>query len=547
MNAAILRRGVAEGWRGLLVAAVAVGAMLALALAMYRDLDLSIYEALPGSVRAVMGIPAQASPALMAYNEMLAVLGALTFTGVSIALGARTVTADETSGRLSLILAAPISRTALGIGRAAAFVVTVVAAGVVLWGCAEIAPALLGVEVGDAHVSALMVHFVANALFHGALAFAIASGLGRRSAGAAGAATVMVGGWLATGLLPLWREGAADWVPWNWFNGSKPLVNGIDVGQVVALTAGALVLLSIGVVGFARREIRPQGAQAGVTARLRCLPVVARLLRPSGRGHSLLGLRLASQQVLLSYLAALLALVMGLGMPPLYGSLVGALGDFAHSVPRSMTDLFGGGDLATPAGFLHLETFGLVAPLCVVLVVTAGASSGISGEERAGRLGLLLAQPIGRPRVYVTVAAAVGLASAILAASLVVGTWAGIALAGVAVEWSHLAWSCILLMMLGWFFGACALALSAGTGRPGIAVWGTTGLAVVSYFGYTLLLAAGHENLGLGSPFAAYLHGPVLAEGVRWWQPVWLGVATLICLAAGLAFWVRRDLRSATA
>lgn len=544
MSAAVIGRGLAENWRGPAVTAGAVGAMLALALAIYRDIDLGIYEALPGTVRALMGIPADADPALMAYNEMLAVIGALAFTGVAIAVGSRCVAEDEAAGRASLVLAAPVSRTALATGKALSLVTVVVVAGGVLWGFAELAPRMLGIGVGQAHLSALMVHLVANALFHGALAFGIATGLGRRSMGSGVAATVMVGGWLATGLLPLWREGAADWVPWTWFNGSKPLVNGLDGGHVGLLLGGAVVFLAVGILGFAHRELRSAASRPGMIERLRAVPALRKLRSPTGRGTSLLAIRLGAQQVLVTYLALLLGLVMGLAMPPMYNALVGSLGDFATSFPQSMADMFGGGDLSTPAGFLHLETFGMVAPLCVVLVATAAASSGIAGEERAGRLSVLLAQPISRVRVFFTVACTVGIYSAVVAGSLFVGTSAGIAISSLDVEVANLAWACLLLMLLGWFFGAFALALSAVTGRPGLTVWTTTAVAVVSYFGYTLLLAGGHGGLGIWSPFAAFLHGPVLADGIRWWQPVWLWVGTLVCLTAGLAVWVRRDLRA---
>jgi hypothetical protein len=74
-------------------------------------------------------------------------------------------------------------------------------------------------------------------------------------------------------------------------------------------------------------------------------------------------------------------------------------------------------------------------------------------------------------------------------------------------------------------------------------VWATTGLAVAGYFGYTLLLAAGEEASGWWSPFRAYLYGPPLMRGAEWWQPVWLAVGAVVCLAAGLPLFLRRDLR----
>lgn len=543
MNATVFRRGLAEQWRGLLITAASVGSMLVFGLAVYRSIDLSFYDSLPEAVRAIMGIPAHADASLMAYNEMLAAIGALAFTGVAVAIGANAVAGDEEQGRLSLALSAPVSRVAFAVSKAVAMVISILLGAALLWGVAALAPLPLGVDTGDARVAALMLHLCANGLFHGALAFALATGTGRKGLGAGVGAGVMVAGWLGSSLLPMWREGAGDWVPWSWFNGTKPLVNGVDPGNLSLLLGGTALLLVVGVFGFTRRELRTVAASS-LLDRLRELPRVGQLLQPTGRGRSLLAIRLAAHQVLVAYVAFLLAGLMGLAMPPLYNALKDSIGPLAATFPQSMADLFGGGDMSTAAGFLHLETFGMVAPLCVILVVTAAASASLAGEEKAGRMSVLLAQPIGRTRVYGVAALAVAVFSCAISGLLFLGMWAGLALAHVEVSLTNLAWACGLLALLGLLFGYFALLLSAATGRTTVAVWGSTAVAVGSFFGFTLLLASGNQGLGFWSPFAAYLTGPPLAVGVEWWQPVWLAVGALVCLGLGLLFWLRRDIRS---
>ena len=101
----------------------------------------------------------------------------------------------------------------------------------------------------------------------------------------------------------------------------------------------------------------------------------------------------------------------------------------------------------------------------------------------------------------------------------------------------------VVLVLLGWFFGALALALSGATGRSGATVWISTGVAVVTYFGATLTAAAGRAEWAWWSPWRAYLHGPPLMEGAEWWQPVWLTVGAVVALAVGLPLFLRRDLR----
>ena len=353
----------------------------------------------------------------------------------------------------------------------------------------------------------------------------------------------MVLGWLGAGLLPMWREGAADWVPWTWFNGTKPLVNGIDGGHLALLLGGAALLVALGVLAFDRRELRLHQTSASLLARLRALPGADRLLAATGRGSSLFGLRVAAQRTLLVLVTVIMAGVMGVAMGPLYASMREQLTTFAVSFPESMVAMFGGGDMTTPAGFLHIEVMGMMAPIAVILVATAAASAGIAGEEKAGRLSALLARPMTRARVYWTTAATVALYVAIVAWALFLGLWAGVRLGGLDVPVGHLAWACGLLTLLGWLFGALALLISAASGRPNAVVWGTTGYAVVAYFGYTLLAAGGNERFGWWSPFRPYLYGPPLQEGVEWWQPVSLAIATLVLVAIGPLFFAGRDLR----
>lgn len=543
MNAAVLRRGLADGWRGLAIAAAAVSAMLVLGLVVYQDIDLSIYDALPQAVRAVMGIPDSADASVLAYNEMLAAIGAMALVGVAVAIGAHAIAGEEANRTLHVTLGAPVSRASYALSRAAALVVLVVGASLVLWGAAELAPVLLGIDIGDSRLAALMAHLGANAIFHGSLAFAVGAATGRKGLAAAVGAGVMVLGWLGAGLLPLWREGSADWIAWTWFNGSTPLVNGIDAGHLALLLGGAMLLLALGVARFSRRELRLHQGGVPLRERLRGLPAAGRILRATGRGGTLFGLRFAAHRTLLIAVAGLMGVLMGFLMGPLYTSMAADLTQFTASFPESMVAMFGGGDMSTPAGFLHIETMGMMAPIAVILVATAAASGGVAGEERSGRLSGLLARPVSRARVYWTTALTMGSYVAVVSAALFLGLWAGIAVGGLDVGVADVAAACVLLTCLGWFFGAFALALSAASGHPGVAVWGTVGVAVVAYFGYTLLMAAGREELGWWSPLRAYLYGPPLEVGLQWWQPVWLLVGTALLLGAGLPLFVRRDLR----
>lgn len=543
MNLWILRRGLVDGWRGLTIASASIAAMLLLALWMYQDIDLSIYQAMPEAVLKLMGVPADADPSIMAYSNMLSAFGALIFCGVAIAVGAHAVAGEEAARTLHLSLGAPVSRVGYAAAKGVAFVLLVCAASALLWGAAAAAPGLVGVGTGDAHLFALMLHLAATALFHGALAFGVGAATGRKAVGAGVAALVMIVGWLAAGLLPMWREGAADWVPWTWFEGTQPLVNGTDGGHLALLLGGALLFLVAGIAAFARRELTLHQSGPAVMERIRALPMMGRMLGATGSGSTLFGLRFAANRTLLVVVTVLIAGVMGFAMPPMYAYLEDKLGTFVEGFPPSMLAMFGGGDLTSAAGFLHLETMGLTAPVAVLIVAIAYAVAGVAGEERQRRLPVLLAHPVSRGRVYWTTAAVMALAVLIVAGLLLAGFAAGIAVSGLEVDLGHVALGVGMLVLLGWFFGALALAVSAGTGSGGAGVWAATGVAVVSYFGATLLTASGHSDWAWWSPFHAYLYGPPFQAGVEWWQPTWLVAGTVLLVLAGFPLFAQRDVR----
>lgn len=84
--------------------------------------------------------------------------------------------------------------------------------------------------------------------------------------------------------------------------------------------------------------------------------------------------------------------------------------------------------LSTPAGLvsvLYVDPVVLIA--CAIWAVTRG-SDAVAGEIDRGTMEVLLAQPVRRSSVIVTHAVTSALGAAILAASLLLGNWVGIAL-----------------------------------------------------------------------------------------------------------------------
>ena len=66
-----------------------------------------------------------------------------------------------------------------------------------------------------------------------------------------------VGSWLGVSLLPLVDvTGPVQLLPWHYYNGSEPILNGVDVGHVLVLLGLAAVGLALGVWGLEHRDLK---------------------------------------------------------------------------------------------------------------------------------------------------------------------------------------------------------------------------------------------------------------------------------------------------
>jgi ABC-2 type transport system permease protein len=273
---------------------------------------------------------------------------------------------------------------------------------------------------GDAIAPEAAIAFAARigltALMAGAVAFALAPFLGNRSAtGLAGA--VMLGSYVIHGYaaaVPAF--GSVARLTWfSWAQNHVPLAGRYDWPSQLALAAGVIVLLAIGVEGFVRRDI---AAASG-------LPV-------PGLPRVLLGLRGTLRRSFGEQLPASLAWGFGLGV---YGFVIAAADrSFAEEIRQApdivqvLDQIFPADDVATPGGFLQMAfvQFGFVlVGLAAAVLVAAWAS-----DETSGRLEMLLSTPLSRARSAVSGALAACLAIALTMALLAAGIAAGAAVAG---------------------------------------------------------------------------------------------------------------------
>jgi ABC-2 type transport system permease protein len=172
-------------------------------------------------------------------------------------------------------------------------------------------------------------------------------------------------------------------------------------------------------------------------------------------------------------------------MPIVYEAFKSQIAAFLDSggIPKELMS-FGGGDLFSLPGAIAV---GFIHPIAVALVLVFGlgfAVVSVAGERQRGTLEVILARPISRRSVYLTLLVATWLFVAIAIAGQLVGTVVGAALAGASgeLEPSRLALLWVNGFLIYGALGAVSLAASVSFDRltPALAV--SLAVTLVSYF-----------------------------------------------------------------
>lgn len=549
MLASVVTKTVRDRWKGMVIAGFSLAVMLLFGMAVYRDIDLAVYTDLPEAFRALVNIPKDADVGSLAYGAIYSTYGALTLAAMALSMGSASIAGEERNGTLGLLLGNPKSRTHILVSKAVSLVGLVAFGALVLWGAGYLIPAVLSVEVTGMHIGALIFHMFAIAVFHGFLAMAIGAWTGKAGLASGISAAVMVLSLFGAGLLPLVDgfESGAKAFPWYYYEGSSPVLNGIDWGHLAVLFAGIAVLGALAVAGVNRRDLRDKATGITIVDRLRTYPMTKKIVdRLAGSTRvSRIWIKTASEhQGLLIGTAYVMFLMMGVMLGPMFNLIKDTLGTLSDALPEALMALVGNGDMGTPEGWYQVETFGMMAPIAFMLVTVAIGARALSGEEERRTMGLLLANPIRRSRIVLEKS----FAMVVYGVSVGVALFAGVALGSVigrlGMSMGNIAATTLLGMLVGLVFGALALALSAGTGRSRIAIFGTIGAALTFYVLNAFLpLSDSVAGLAKWSPFYYYLSSDPLNTGMHWGHAAVLATLAIILVALSVALFQRRDLR----
>lgn len=227
----------------------------------------------------------------------------------------------------------------------------------------------------------------------------------------------------------------------------------------------------------------------------------------------------------------------------IYPSYRDSLKDFEKNLPEVMKAMTGAaGSITTPAGFLNAEWFSWI-PLLFITVAVIAATGVTAGEEAAGTLDLLLAQPRSRRRVLLEKAA--GIAVSISAATMLSAI--GFLVAKPFVEFGltplELVAATFYTLPLILLYGAIALWAGVTLPTRSSASMVVIGLVVAAYFVQLIGGAVSSLNdIQKVSPFYWADASHVLIDGFDWGR--FLGILAVDAVILGLAVFSfeRRDI-----
>ena len=236
----------------------------------------------------------------------------------------------------------------------------------------------------------------------------------------------------------------------------------------------------------------------------------------------------------------------GLLIPIIYASFSDMFRDLANSgaFPKELMN-FGSGSLFTLPGAI---TLGFQHPLALAFmgIFAVGTTTGaIAGERERGTLEVLLARPLSRRGLYVTVALAVGILLIVELVSILGGQWVGIVIQGLTGEIDAGGMALLFLngLMLWAAIAAFGLAASVSFDRMAPALSLSLAYLLLNYF--LEILGSLWTDVAWSQEYSLFHHfqpTEILGGEPDLIDFVILGVAIIVPVIYALVAFPRRDL-----
>lgn len=224
-----------------------------------------------------------------------------------------------------------------------------------------------------------------------------------------------------------------------------------------------------------------------------------------------------------------------------------AFQELLESYPEGLLAAFGidtSLSIVSAEGFLATYVFGWFVPLFFLAFAISFAARALAGEEEAGTMDLLLANPIPRSTVVLAKAGALLVLLLGMGAALLVAVVAGGLIVGWDLDPGRLVAACLSGTLLGMAFGGMTFAVGSLTGRRAMTSGIGAGLALGSYLLFTM--GGLIEDLATAvkaSPIWLYAGTETLTQGLHPGRALILILITVLAAGAATFLFGRRDIR----
>ena len=213
------------------------------------------------------------------------------------------------------------------------------------------------------------------------------------------------------------------------------------------------------------------------------------------------------------------------------------------SMPEGLVAALGYDQLGSAAGFLESTVYGLLGPILLLVFGITFAARTLAGGEEDGSLELELTSAVSRRRVVLERYAVLVVQLVVVVAALSIVVVALVVAIDMDVALSGLFAGGLGLFLLVLALSSLTFAAGAATGRRVIGLVVGAGVAVVGYVANALapLLDDGRWLEAI-SPFAWYLDGDPLVEGIDVVGFGALALVAVVSLGVAVTTFDRRDL-----
>ncbi len=220
----------------------------------------SLLENYPEALLAMFGVESGAalfSPDGYLTSQAFGWLVPLLALVLAIGLGAAAVAGEEEARTMDLLLALPVTRTAVIVQKAAAMVVLLVVLGAAIFAGTALGALVIDMELSMLDLASASLGGALLGLVFGTLALALGAATGKRGVSLGVASGAALVSFLVQTLAPIvdWLEPAHPLTPFYYYASNQPLVNGLHLGHAAVLVGLSAVFVTVAIISFRRRDV----------------------------------------------------------------------------------------------------------------------------------------------------------------------------------------------------------------------------------------------------------------------------------------------------